>query len=494
VITEETKKEKNAPPSLAEAIILDPGVPDSISDTLLFAGAGPLSLIVNGTAASIALLSSLAKRFKPGFLKKIPIIDKAFHNMRTTLHCDTAVNVFASAVAAASGQWLIAATGFAGAYSNIPELEGIRHKDDKAYMENTSLMSLLLKRKDFWLGLNYGLATLLVSGLSVTSFITLPILALATVVGIKNAKNHLPERTNHPKMLVAAAFLAAGIPAFFTGIGGIAMGLSTVIAAVSFVANEVHVTPGGLKQVIKDCLTLDNYKYGFIPFAKSGFGLKKFIDNPKLIGTAARNAAVRIGGMTKNAGRGLKKGFSKESIAQRLKAVKNIFHSKKLDVEDADVADIGDVTPDGIYIGRMKDTNGVEKDYFAAPEDAKDPEGRRLTLNFNEAAAYADAAVILGHDDWMIPTSSPDRHENDDTPAPDVLRALFNSRNTGALKGTFEDEAWYWSATTKPPAEEDQDAAKIRHFDKHGRCSYGYKKDTLPLRLVREKNVVSASL
>lgn len=477
-------------PSFAESIILDPGVPDSVSDTLLFAGAGPLALAVNCTAATLAILSSLAKRFEPKFLKKIPLVDKAFHNMRTTLHCDTAVNVFAAGLAAAAGQWLIAATAFAGAYSNIPELDGIRHRDDKEYIENASMMTLLLRRKDFWLGLNYGLATLLVGGASIASMATLPFIALATIVGIKNAKNHLPERTNHPKMIVAAAFLFAGIPAFFTGVGGIALGLSTIIAAVSFVANEVHVTPGGFRQVIKDCLTRENYKYGFIPFAKSGFGLKKFINNPKLLGVAARDAAAKALHAVETTLHYTRNAISPGSLVQGPHRVKSRLAPRRLEVEDADVADIGQLTEDGIYIGRMKDANGVEKDYYAAPEDVTDDRGNKLSMSFEDAVAYADTAVVMGHDDWLIPTSLPNRHEKDG--GPDVLRAMFNCRERGAFQGTFENGAWYWSSTTKPSAEEDQDAAEIQRFGKHGRRSYGYKKERLHVRLVREKPVTTA--
>ena len=484
MVTGETKKKKNSLPSHVEAVALDPGVPDSIRDTLLYNGVGPLGLIVNSGAAGLSLVSSLIKRFEPKFLKNIPVLDKAFHNSQTTMHADTFINAFVSLLAGLSGQWLIAAMGIVSAYGNVPELEGIRHHDNKDYMKNAGITKLIFRREDFWNGLNYTLAVCLIGGTSVATMMIVPFIALATVVGIKNARNHLPERTNHPKMMVAAAFLAVGIPTLFTG--GLLMGLSSVIGAVAFAANEVHVTPGGLKQVIKDCFTLDNYKYGFIPFAKSGFGLKKLLSNPKLIGIAANNAAAGSLQTVKGGLNSAKTGFGAKKLAKSVGRKSNNTPPK-----DNEIAAIGQLTKEGIYIGRLKDKDGVERDYFAAPEDAKDSQGKRLSLNFNDAAKYAEDSKALGHSDWVVPTSLRNKYDKENV-APDVLGAIFNSKSTGAFKGTFEETgrnaAWYWSSTTKPHCEKDQNSATIQRFSR-GRHSYGYKKDKLSVRLVRSLDV-----
>ena len=37
--------------------------------------------------------------------------------------------------------------------------------------------------------------------------------------------------------------------------------------------------------------------------------------------------------------------------------------------------EIGELTNEGVYIGRLADKNGKKRDYFAAPTDAQDENG-----------------------------------------------------------------------------------------------------------------------
>ena len=92
---------------------------------------------------------------------------------------------------------------------------------------------------------------------------------------------------------------------------------------------------------------------------------------------------------------------------------------------------IGDKMPDGtIYGGISPDTN---KPMYVAAEDTP----RRL--DFNKAAKYAKNVKAHGHKDWRVPTVQ-------------ELLVLYQNREKGALKGTFNSigsfpNAWYWSCT-----------------------------------------------
>ena len=99
-----------------------------------------------------------------------------------------------------------------------------------------------------------------------------------------------------------------------------------------------------------------------------------------------------------------------------------------------DALAVGDKMQDGsIFAGVSPDTG---KQMFAMPADAD------LTMTFNGAAQYAkklNAEKALGHDDWRVPTKA-------------ELNTLFENREKGALKGTFNvtcsyPSGWYWSGT-----------------------------------------------
>ncbi len=92
---------------------------------------------------------------------------------------------------------------------------------------------------------------------------------------------------------------------------------------------------------------------------------------------------------------------------------------------------VGDRMPDGtIYAGISPDTN---QRMYAAPADAP------LCMNFNDAAKYATDLKVGDKQDFRVPTKT-------------ELNILFENREKGALKGTFDltgalYASWYWSST-----------------------------------------------
>jgi hypothetical protein len=98
--------------------------------------------------------------------------------------------------------------------------------------------------------------------------------------------------------------------------------------------------------------------------------------------------------------------------------------------EDVQV-NIGDEMPDGmIYAGISPDTH---KPMYATPKDAPG------TYPFNEAAKYANNLDAHGHHDFHVPSKG-------------ELDVLWENRNKGKLKGTFNETGstpagWYWSSS-----------------------------------------------
>ena len=91
----------------------------------------------------------------------------------------------------------------------------------------------------------------------------------------------------------------------------------------------------------------------------------------------------------------------------------------------------GDEMEDGtIYAGISPDTH---KPMYARPKDESG------TYTFNEAAKHAKSLDAHGHRDFHVPTVG-------------ELNALWENRNKGKLKGTFDETGsdpagWYWSST-----------------------------------------------
>lgn len=95
--------------------------------------------------------------------------------------------------------------------------------------------------------------------------------------------------------------------------------------------------------------------------------------------------------------------------------------------------EVGDKMEDGtIFAGISPNTN---QPMYALPADAS------LTRTFNEAKEYAATAVdAKGNKGFRVPTK-------------EELNVLFQNREKGALKGTFNltgsySDGWYWSSTS----------------------------------------------
>jgi hypothetical protein len=92
---------------------------------------------------------------------------------------------------------------------------------------------------------------------------------------------------------------------------------------------------------------------------------------------------------------------------------------------------VGDEMADGtIYTGISPDTH---KPLYTTPADAPG------TYTWSKGGDYCRALQAPGHQDWHAPTK-------------DELNILYQNRNTGALKGTFNETGsdpagWYWSSS-----------------------------------------------
>jgi hypothetical protein len=84
---------------------------------------------------------------------------------------------------------------------------------------------------------------------------------------------------------------------------------------------------------------------------------------------------------------------------------------------------IGDAIPDGTILAGYYEG----KPLYATPEDAPG------TYTFNEAAKYASSLDTHGHNDFHVPSKG-------------ELNVLWENRNEGKLKGTFNEAGQYWTA------------------------------------------------
>jgi hypothetical protein len=137
----------------------------------------------------------------------------------------------------------------------------------------------------------------------------------------------------------------------------------------------------------------------------------------------------------------------------------------------------GDLAADGsIYLGLYGD-----KDWFVADRDVKESNGREnLVMKFNQAAAYARDLRAHGHDDWILPPGA------DDPKEPNILSEMFNNKNLGAFRGTYNESGdgtygWYWSSTLQ---QSDSDRAFEKKFS-DGTIDFLSVKHTLSVRCVR---------
>lgn len=136
---------------------------------------------------------------------------------------------------------------------------------------------------------------------------------------------------------------------------------------------------------------------------------------------------------------------------------------------------VGETQPDGsIYLGYYN-----SKDWFVTATDAKDSKGKSLRLSFNAAASYAANLKVHGHDDWRMPPGQDDPNE------PNILNKMFDERNTGSFKNTYNCSAnyshWYWSSTEDP---HDRNYAYQLRFENQWGHFYN-KQDDISVRPVR---------
>ncbi len=112
--------------------------------------------------------------------------------------------------------------------------------------------------------------------------------------------------------------------------------------------------------------------------------------------------------------------------------LREIFEAcKEAPVKWPTSTEIGDEMEDGtIYAGVSPDTG---RPMYAMPADAP------TTFTFKKAAKYAKKLDAHGHKDWRVPTKN-------------ELNVLYENRNEGKLKGTFNETGsnpagWYWSSS-----------------------------------------------
>ena len=123
----------------------------------------------------------------------------------------------------------------------------------------------------------------------------------------------------------------------------------------------------------------------------------------------------------------------------------------------------GDAMPDGtIFAGISPDT---DKPMYTTQADAP------LTMKWGAAMQYADGLDAHGHQDWRMPTKG-------------ELNMLWENRDKGKLKGTFNETSseragWYWSS-----AEFDIFNARAQRFS-DGTQDWNYKGFVSSLRCVR---------
>jgi Protein of unknown function (DUF1566) len=123
---------------------------------------------------------------------------------------------------------------------------------------------------------------------------------------------------------------------------------------------------------------------------------------------------------------------------------------------------VGDEMPDGpIYAGISPDTH---QPMYATPSDAPG------TYTFNQAAKYASKLDAHGHHDFHAPSKG-------------ELNLLWENRNKGKLKGTFNETGsdsagWYWSSSpdlndyawAQRFSDGDQDNDFLRYYGSSLRC------------------------
>jgi hypothetical protein len=138
----------------------------------------------------------------------------------------------------------------------------------------------------------------------------------------------------------------------------------------------------------------------------------------------------------------------------------------------ADCPGIGDTCSDKtIYAGRSPETG---ERMFTLSADAP------LLMKWEAATDYAADLSANGHTDWRLPTK-------------EELHVLYENRNKGALKGTFDESASHSSGRHWSASEHPDDGAGLgwaQRFSDGNRGWY-WKYDAASVRLVRSEPLPS---
>lgn len=164
---------------------------------------------------------------------------------------------------------------------------------------------------------------------------------------------------------------------------------------------------------------INRFDFGFCQIAYNG---ETFITTPAFKGDVV---AKRISQVVEN-----------PSSVEHLQRLVKKYPDWELDVVLKTAATKpGSLVSDGsVYLGEH---NG--KDWFVADRDAREATGRKLRLDFNAAARFAQETRVHGHNDWVVPDV-------------DILNEMYKMRDKGAFKGTFDagydlHTSWYWAST-----------------------------------------------
>jgi len=138
--------------------------------------------------------------------------------------------------------------------------------------------------------------------------------------------------------------------------------------------------------------------------------------------------------------------------------------------------EVGHRMQDGtIYLGRYKGRDGIEKNWFAAADDASNKKGKKLSLSFKEAAKYAKESQAHGHNDWMLPPAHFDSNGE-----PDILNVLYANKTKIGGFDVASNSPFYWSSSYNEPL----DYMRVRDFSNGLHLNSG-KKNNFSIRLVR---------
>jgi hypothetical protein len=210
-------------------------------------------MTATGIAAGLRTLSIL----KPSFLQKHPKLAKIVFDDRTPLRAGGLALLVVGGAALATGAFLPAAASILFAVANFRLAESISKKaHNQAQVDPpprltkpnaAEITAVMLKRPEIYLNAGFACAGLMAGG---GALFILPVVATAFGVGMHNALKEKPEYAGHPKIITASA--AAVFSAIGYANGHTLIAAAHAINAVSLVEMERRVTPGGMKQIVKD--------------------------------------------------------------------------------------------------------------------------------------------------------------------------------------------------------------------------------------------------